>query len=58
LLPAYFGNYTKLVYLAQTSDPALERSARQAAKKLGLDYEHRFTGYGDLERALIGRAGP
>ena len=29
LLPLYFGNYTKLVYLAQTSDPALERRPRR-----------------------------
>jgi hypothetical protein len=44
----YFGNYTKLVYQAQTEDPALDAKARDCAARLGLDYERRFTGYGDL----------
>ena len=48
----YFGNYTKLVYQAQTNDPALDEKAKSCAEKLGLDYERRFTGYGDLETAL------
>ncbi|MGG7645874.1 DUF1638 domain-containing protein [Rhodovulum sp. YNF3179] len=52
----YFGNYTKLVYLAQTEDPALDARARDCAGRLGLAYERRFTGYGDLaaELARIG----
>ena len=48
----YFGNYTKVIYLAQTRDPDLEAKAKQAADKLGLAYEYRFTGYGDLGRFL------
>lgn len=48
----YFGNYGKLIYLAQTEDPALEETARGAAAMLGLAYERRFTGYGDLSPAL------
>jgi hypothetical protein len=52
LLPLYFGNYEKLVYLAQTSDPQLERKAKAAALRLGLAYEHRPTGYGDLQDFL------
>ena len=48
----YFGNYTKLVYQAQTNDPALDTKARDCAARLGLAYERRFTGYGDLETAL------
>jgi Protein of unknown function (DUF1638) len=52
LLPAYFGNYEKLVYLAQTPDPQLERKAKAAALRLGLAYEHRPTGYGDLQDFL------
>lgn len=44
-----FGNYRKLVYLAQTRDVHLETSARQIAARLGLEYEYRFVGYGDLE---------
>ncbi len=52
LLPMFFGNYTKLVYQAQTNDPALDASAQDAAARLGLTYERRFTGYGDLTTAL------
>jgi hypothetical protein len=48
----YFGNYTKLVYQAQVDDPALDVKARECAARLGLDYERRFTGYGDLAGAL------
>jgi hypothetical protein len=48
----YFGNYTKLVYQAQTNDPALDAKAEDCAKRLGLAYERRFTGYGDLATAL------
>lgn len=47
-----FGNYTKLVYQAQTDDPALIEKARDCAARLGLAFEHRVTGYGDLETAL------
>jgi hypothetical protein len=45
----YFGNYEKLVYLAQTDDPALTAQAQAAAGRLGLAFERRLTGYGDLE---------
>lgn len=48
----YFGNYEKLVYQAQTDDPALDEKARSCALRLGLDYERRYTGYGDLAGAL------
>ena len=47
-----FGNYTKLVYQAQINDPALDAKAEECAKRLGLAYERRFTGYGDLETTL------
>ena len=52
LLPMYFGNYTKIVYLAQTRDEDLAKKAMAAASKLGLAYEYRFTGYGEVERDL------
>ncbi|PRX32750.1 Protein of unknown function [Meinhardsimonia xiamenensis] len=52
LRDAYFGHYEKLVYLAQTDDPALDAKARECAARLGLAYERRFTGYGDLAREL------
>jgi Protein of unknown function (DUF1638) len=52
LLPDYFRHYTKLVYLAQTRDKELESKAEAAAQKLGLVYEYRFTGYGELETEI------
>jgi Protein of unknown function (DUF1638) len=52
LLPAYFGNYVRLVYLAQSRSPALLQRAREAADYLGLSLEVRHTGYGDLRPAL------
>jgi hypothetical protein len=56
LLEMYFGNYTKLVYLAQTRDPKLQMKARAAAARLGLAYEYRETGYGELESGMRQRA--
>jgi hypothetical protein len=52
LLSTYFGNYTRLVYLAQTDDPALVTAARRGARRLGLAFEHRRTGYGDLRTSI------
>lgn len=48
----YFGNYEKLVYQAQTNQPELDEKACECAARLGLKYERRFTGYGDLETSL------
>ena len=47
-----FGNYDRLVYQAQTDDPALDAKAKDCADRLGLRYVRRFTGYGDLKTAL------
>ena len=52
LLPDYFGAYRRLVYLAQTEDPALTAMARTAADRLGLAFERRVTGYGQLAPAI------
>lgn len=52
-----FGNYEKIVYLAQTEDAELQAKAKWAADYLGLAYEYRFTGYGDLTPALLDAAG-
>ncbi|WP_442583357.1 DUF1638 domain-containing protein [Mesorhizobium sp. ASY16-5R] len=52
LIKDFFGNYEKVVYLAQTDDPALDKVAEDAARLLGLAYERRFTGYGDLVPVL------
>lgn len=48
----YFGNYEKVVYQAQTDDPALTELAKKHAARLGLKFERRLTGYGDLTGAL------
>ena len=52
LLNEYFGNYTRVVYLAQTDDPVLEEKAKESAKKLGLDLVVLRTGYGDFETEI------
>lgn len=49
----YFGNYTKVVYLAQTDDPAIEAKAQEAADLLGLAYERLDTGYGELASSVV-----
>jgi hypothetical protein len=56
LLEMYFGNYRRLVYLAQTEDPELVEQARAAADRLGLAFELRQTGLGDLATAIRGAA--
>lgn len=52
LFDAYFGNYRRLVYLSQTESPQLEQQARAHAEYLGLAYEHRHTGLGEVGNAL------
>ena len=56
LLATYFGNYRRLVYLAQTSDPRLAAAAVAAAGRLGLSYEERATGLGELAQTLTALA--
>lgn len=53
LLEDYFGNYRRLVYLAQRDDPELTEEARQAAHRLGLVFERHLVRYGDLQRELV-----
>ena len=48
LLPVYFANYRRVVFLSQTGDPELLDSARAAADRLGLAFEHRPTGLAQL----------
>jgi hypothetical protein len=52
LLSQYFGNYKRLLFLAQTDDDDLRTRAQAAARRLDLDYEERRTGYGDLLPSL------
>lgn len=53
LLDDYFGNYKKVLYLAQTNNPDRDAQAEEAARRLGLEYERRFVGYGEIEPALV-----
>lgn len=53
LVPLMFGNYRRLVYLAQTHDAVLRERAEAAATFLGLAFMERRTGYGELEPSLV-----
>ena len=57
LLKIYFGNYTRVIHLAQTDDDRLARAAEQAAARLGLRCERILTGLGGLERRIVELAG-
>ncbi len=48
----YFGNYRRLVYLAQAPAPDAEAAARKVAERLGLELVVRRTGYGGLATSL------
>jgi len=52
LMSMYFGNYKRVVYLAQTDSDELTRMAQQAADRLGLQFERIFTGTGEMVPAL------
>jgi len=49
----YFGNYRKLVYLAQAPKPGSEEQARAIAARMGLEFEFRQTGYGAMGTTLV-----
>jgi hypothetical protein len=57
LLNDYFGNYRRVVYLAQTEEFELVDAAHAAAERLGLAFEYRFTGLGDLAAPIVAFAG-
>jgi hypothetical protein len=44
LMPAYFGNYRRVVYIAQTRSEKLQAMAKKQAEYLGLEYHFRFSG--------------
>jgi len=52
LFSVYFGNYRKLVYLAQAPAASSEDEARAVAARMGLQFEYRHTGYGTLQTQL------
>jgi Protein of unknown function (DUF1638) len=53
LFSTYFGNYRKLVYLAQAPDANSEHEARTIAARMSLEFEYRQTGYGTLGTTLV-----
>jgi len=52
LLPVYFGNYRRLVYLAQVDDADLTARAEAAATRLRLAFERRLVGFGELATSI------
>ena len=48
----YFAHFTRVLYIAQIKSESFQEKARQAAIELRLDYEYRFTGYGDFHGFL------
>ncbi len=52
LMPLYFGNYKRLVYLVQLEQPGMVEAGQRAADRLGLAFEYRVTGYGELQGSL------
>jgi hypothetical protein len=52
LFGTYFGNYKRLVYLAQAPAAASVDEARAIAVRMGLDFEFKQTGYGALQSTL------
>jgi len=52
LMPVYFGNYTRLVYLSQSAAPELAAMAEQHAQYLGLEYQYVHTGLGNVARGI------
>ena len=52
LVQEYFRNYRKLVYLSQAPRADAIEQARRIAERFGFQFEHRFTGYGELGTRL------
>jgi hypothetical protein len=52
LAQEYFRHYRRLVYLAQAERPGAIAQARRIAEGFGFEFEHRFTGYGELGTRL------
>ena len=50
LRDTYFGNYNRVVYLAQTKNSELEAKALDAANRLRLPLVTKYVGFGELEQ--------
>ncbi|MCP3973889.1 MAG: DUF1638 domain-containing protein [bacterium] len=57
LRDAYFGNYKRVAYLSQIEDAELLERASSAARRLGLEFEHRHVAYGEMAIELGGFVG-
>jgi len=51
-MPLYFGNYKRMVYLAQTESQELQSQAKKHADYLGLEYRYHFHGDDPLSLLL------
>jgi hypothetical protein len=58
LRDAYFGNYTRVLYLAQHPTPATRAAAQRSAAAIGLPLEQREVGDAGLERELEALVAP
>jgi hypothetical protein len=54
LAPLYFGNYRRVVYLAQSPNEKSLATAQSIAARMGLEFKFQFTGYGGLASRLQG----
>jgi hypothetical protein len=54
LAPMYFGNYRRVVYLAQAPSEASLAKAQSIAAHMGLEFKFQFTGFGGLASSLQG----
>jgi len=52
LMPKYFGNYTRLVYLSQSDSSELAALAENHAQYLGLEYQFVHTGLDNVAREI------
>ena len=53
LIEMYFGNYTRVLYIAQAPTPELTEAARSCAKRLNLAFDQLDVGRGLLESRIL-----
>jgi hypothetical protein len=52
LMEMVFGHYKRLIFLAQIEDAAMKAQGEEIARRLGLAFEYRVTGYGELAQFM------